>query len=89
MWEPQLLETLRASTTCTVITLPFTYYDQGKHEVIPVFNVMYNLALCHGGIWVSGDLALPLLMSALDGGVWLASSPSRYNPENIAPVPTG
>jgi hypothetical protein len=36
-------------------------------------------------VWGSGGIALPLLTSALDGGEWTASRPSRYTPEDRAP----
>jgi hypothetical protein len=32
----------------------------------------------HEDIWGSGGIAPPFLASALDGGEWLASRPSRY-----------
>jgi hypothetical protein len=47
----------------------------GKGKVVPVRN---NQALRHEDIWESEGMAPPFLISGLDGGEWLASSPGRF-----------
>jgi hypothetical protein len=37
----------------------------------------------------SGGIATPFLTSALDGGEWSASSPGRFTPREISPLPIG
>jgi hypothetical protein len=40
------------------------------------------------GVRGGGSISLEFLTSVLDGGVWSASRPDRFIPEEIAQVPT-
>jgi hypothetical protein len=48
---------------------------------------LINQTHSNENVWESGGIALPFLISALDGGVWSASSldsPSRKSPQYIS-----
>jgi hypothetical protein len=55
-----------------------------------ITNTQFNrskkakLSLRHEDIWGSGGIALPFLISKLDGGEWSATVPGRFIPEEIA-----
>jgi hypothetical protein len=42
---------------------------------------LINEALCHEGVWGSGAIAPPFLISILDGGEWSASHPDHVTPQ--------
>jgi hypothetical protein len=50
-------------------------------EAIDLSGDRQILDLDHGHVWGSGGIAPAFLSSALDGGEWSASRPSRFNPK--------
>jgi hypothetical protein len=46
---------------------------------------LINSALCHEDIRVSGGIAPQFLTSVLDGDIWLAIYPDRFNPPGKDP----
>jgi hypothetical protein len=55
--------------------------------ILKQLKIKVKLSLClinwasrHEDILEGGGIAPPLLISVLDGGEWLASHPSRFNP---------
>jgi hypothetical protein len=49
-----------------------------------LFNFLLYILYRHEAVWGNGGIALPFLMSALDGGEWSASRPGRFTPRERA-----
>jgi hypothetical protein len=65
------------------------YFSHSYHKLQKVKLSLYliNYEPRHDDLWVSGGIASPFLISALDGGQWSVSRPGRFTRvETTAPT---